>query len=486
MGVLTQAPPRASGKQLQALPETVVVWLAYLAVLLLLIPRHEPWFDEAQAWLLARDAGVRGLLGHYLAYEGSPGLWHSLLLIPAKAGVPYGILNYISGLAGLTGVTLLLWKSPFPPVVKYSLPFTFFLLYQYAVVARSYALIPPLLFSLAIIYPSAKERIYTFAVLLALLANVCLHGFVLAFSILAAYMWDSCRDWNSWDVSTRRRHLFALAGLLLVGSVVAVQLQRPHDLVGYGTLNFHVRHLVAVSLIKIGGAFTGNTLLSLGVLVVSCWWFWRTGVLLVFLLGTAMLSGVAGIVYSHVWHEGLLFLFWTFALWLSWERSRRLALQVPAVLIGAVLFVTAVQIYWAARTAVFDFRFPYSGSRDLALYLREVGLDRSSIFGFGAKSISLLPYFDRNVFANYHAGKLPAFWLWSTQNDMDRHIDRIGSDRPASVIVSVPRESDAHVAAVRQTLIKDGYQLKRRFNGALYWKSWIIENDTYEVWTPQA
>jgi hypothetical protein len=486
MGVLTQAPPRQVGSRLQARPETVAVWLAYCATLLLLIPRHEPWLDEAQAWLLARDTSITGLFGHYLAYEGSPGLWHSLLLVAAKAGAPYGFLNYISGLAGVAGVTLLLSRSPFPPIVKYSLPFTFFLLYQYAVVARSYVLVPPLLFSLAILYPVARKRIFAFAVLLALLANVSLHGFVLAFSILATYTWESRRSWGGWDALTRRRHLLALAGLLLVGMLVAIQLRRPPDLLGYGATNFHIRHLVAISLIRLGGALTGSILLSVGVFVVSCWWFWKTGTLFAFLFGTAMLSGVAGIVYSHVWHEGLLFVFWIFALWLSWERARVLALRVPAVVLGAVLLVTAVQLYWSARTVMFDYRYPYSGSRDLAQYLRESGLDRSSIFAFGVKSISLLPYYDRNLFANYHGGRLPAFWFWSTENDMDGNINRIGTDRPASVVVSVTRESDARLATVRQTLVQNGYQLKRRFNGALYWKSWILESDTYELWRPQS
>lgn len=35
----------------------VSVLLLYLAVVAIGLVAHEPWFDEAQAWLAARDAG---------------------------------------------------------------------------------------------------------------------------------------------------------------------------------------------------------------------------------------------------------------------------------------------------------------------------------------------------------------------------------------------------------------------------------------------
>ena len=43
--------------------------------------------------------------------------------------------------------------------------------------------------------------------------------------------------------------------------------------------------------------------------------------------------------------------------------------------------VCAVQIYWSFRTVVNDVRGPYSGSRDLASYIKENDLTESTIFG---------------------------------------------------------------------------------------------------------
>ena len=41
---------------------------------------HEPWFDEAQAWQIARSASLREILFEIPHYEGHPQLWHLILL----------------------------------------------------------------------------------------------------------------------------------------------------------------------------------------------------------------------------------------------------------------------------------------------------------------------------------------------------------------------------------------------------------------------
>ena len=49
--------------------------------------RHEPWADEAQSWLLARDAGLIQLWTKLLHYEGTPGLWQTLLHVLIRIGL---------------------------------------------------------------------------------------------------------------------------------------------------------------------------------------------------------------------------------------------------------------------------------------------------------------------------------------------------------------------------------------------------------------
>jgi len=163
----------------------VLVILA--AALALLVPRHEPWFDEAQAWLLARDASCRDIVWKYARYEGSPSLWHLLLVLPAKAGAPPLMLNAISAALALAGGALLLFKSPLPRPLRALLPLGFFFFYQYGVVARSYALLVPLLWLTAIVHARRFEHPWRFVGTLILLSHVSLHAAWIAGSMMTIF-----------------------------------------------------------------------------------------------------------------------------------------------------------------------------------------------------------------------------------------------------------------------------------------------------------
>ena len=50
---------------------------------------HEPWFDEAQSWAIARSGTIKEILFEIPHYEGHPPLWHLILVPFAKLGAPY-------------------------------------------------------------------------------------------------------------------------------------------------------------------------------------------------------------------------------------------------------------------------------------------------------------------------------------------------------------------------------------------------------------
>jgi hypothetical protein len=158
---------------------------------------HEPWFDEAQAWLLARDASVVDLLTTYLRYEGHPPLWYLILAIPAKLGLPYKSINFVSAAIAVLGVALLLRNRAIPFALRALLPFTYFVAYQYTIVSRSYVLLLPILVSVLAIYSERRERLWTFVGLLVLLSQVSLHGMSLAGALALLYIvdhWPQRRD----------------------------------------------------------------------------------------------------------------------------------------------------------------------------------------------------------------------------------------------------------------------------------------------------
>src|SRR5262252_9788418 len=76
------------------------VFAAWIGVVAFTLRYHEKWADEAHAWLIARDLDLKTIWFHELRYEGSPGLWHTILWVAQHAfHARYDGLGYI-GMAG--------------------------------------------------------------------------------------------------------------------------------------------------------------------------------------------------------------------------------------------------------------------------------------------------------------------------------------------------------------------------------------------------
>lgn len=139
-------------------PRTVT-FSAYLAVIVIVMCFHEPWFDEAQSWLIARDSSFSELLTLRPHYEGHPPLWTLILSIPAKTGVPYEIgLKSVQFLCAIVLGSWLIFRAPFNRLTLTLLPFTYFFCFQYGVTSRPYALLCTTLLMVAYYWSRADKK----------------------------------------------------------------------------------------------------------------------------------------------------------------------------------------------------------------------------------------------------------------------------------------------------------------------------------------
>ena len=151
----------------------------WMVVVSFTISYHEKWADEAQSWLIARDLDLRTIWFHELRYEGTPGLWHTILWVAQHLfRAKYDTIGYIGMAGAAAGVALLIFKAPFPRIIRWPLAFTYVMVYQYAVIARQYTLLPLLAFAAAALFKDIRhpERM---TVVLVLLANLSVHGAIL-------------------------------------------------------------------------------------------------------------------------------------------------------------------------------------------------------------------------------------------------------------------------------------------------------------------
>jgi hypothetical protein len=443
------------------------------------ILRHEPWADEAQAWLLARDASLSDLWLHLLHYEGSPGLWHTLLHVLIGFGLPYAAYNFVSGILGFAAAWLFFRYAPLPLPIRVLIPFTYFIAYQYAVVARSYALMAPLLFLVALIYREAAKRPVLLTILLCLIAGISVHGVILSGCIWLVVASRAVRMRRDLTVSERRRWLLTTA--IYGAAIVLFMLSAwPAKDVAFaesrGLPNFTLDRLVLVAKVQFAEAFTGEWISSLAVVALSLRFLWKGRGALIFLPVTVFLWAFGAIVYSNEWHYGIILLAWLFAIWVSAQRVR---LTRPAI--AALAAVIAVQCYWTIAAVTYDWQNAYSGSAEAARYLQKTPLKDLAAVSYPATALE--PYFSANIYSNFHNGARTAYWDWSKRNSANPENDRLAllSTRHRDYVL-VGYRLDYEKAWWSNVLLALGYQELRHFGGNLFWHDRILEPEAFDLY----
>ena len=192
---------------------------AIISLQLTLIWTHAPWHDELQAVLLARDTNTLSAWYTNFRYEGHPPLWHLLLKFMLVFFNEQNALRAATSLVALTTAWLIFRKSPFGHWTKLALGLNYFILFEYAVIARGYCL--GVVFTFAAIAWRAHPISWFFAALIPQAgANVIFFPGVFAAIMLIEKRW-------SWFGAT-------LCGLGVV--VAAVWMAPAPDLETWGIL----------------------------------------------------------------------------------------------------------------------------------------------------------------------------------------------------------------------------------------------------------
>jgi hypothetical protein len=456
-----------------------LILICYAAYIALVLHEHEPWTDEAQSWLLARDASIPDLLFKYLRYEGTPGLWHLLLAIPAKLGMSYFSLNVVGALCAFAGVYLLVRYSPFPLWLKALLPFTYFLAYQYAIVARSYCLIAPVLFATAICYRKRDEAYGRFAICILLLAHISLHTTLMAGAIWLFEVGALLKDWRAGNAEKLQTRVIWLGVLSVNFLLIIWQLWPPPDLI----IREPYELRISAFIFKNAMAEAFSLPVGLGFVflfaLLPILYVRRTAGLC--LVGLALPLALMCFRYYAPWHAGTLLLFVVFAVWIALGRGdseiRHVSWLKPVLAnraaLAALAVVSVIQIREAAIAGWHDYDSPYSGSLAAAEYIRDEGIDRRTVNALDIHSFSILPYFKVNFFANFK-NRLPgSFWIWSAENEDQFSLEALTSGRPEFLLVNAKKKA--------LSLGLDnipGYKSSRAFRGRIIWKADYTQIDT--------
>ena len=385
----------------------IVVTVIYTALIIWISVFHELWFDEAQTWMIAKDASLYDILFKIPHYETHPPLWHLMLAIPAKSGLPYELsMKAIQILTAVLMVAVIEFKSPLPNIIKVILPFTYWTAYQYGVISRPYALFAALLFLCASLYLERDEKPVQYCVVLGILSLTSLYGLMIAAMIAAAWIFKLMLKYKGGFAKKffgeDRARLISLLALLVFGICVALTVWPWSDTAGMlasalnpGMLGKCLANAFLV--IPSETFFSINThpnalLLSVDVEPMELILCALRSVVAFFavlalpfrkkrLLDSVLPLGgflVIAAFYSMVHHFGLFFVLAVYCIWIGFydcEKKEKEAPSVSGGIVTAVLvYMLAFPLVWTVTSAISEIKNNYDYGKDTAAWITENNL----------------------------------------------------------------------------------------------------------------
>jgi hypothetical protein len=373
---------------------------------------HESWGDEAQAWLLTRDLGFVEFF-KILPTEGHPPLWYLLIMPFSKLGFPYEIIKILAALISIGAVYILLLKTKAPNVLKLSLPFSYYIAYQYAIFGRSYCLILFFIAAIISLYPKRFEKPWLFALCVVGLFNTHMLVFTFACCIVLLFVIDAVQQ------KKLKGQVLASVVLMLTGGLYLIPYLTTSKIAEYYTTNT-LHHDANLQNALTFGLFIHRMAAQVALTYFESSWINPQTIFLfiVFLLTLPrpkifllLATGLAGILYImgykysfiQIRHFGVIFIVFAMCYCLMpyyKDDAWNLRLKYPLASLGALLLAFAGfnQIPITAIVYADDNNRMYSGSKDVAEFLRENNMEYSIIAACHPGSCyAILPYLPKDV-----------------------------------------------------------------------------------------
>lgn len=434
------------------------VLLIYCALHLALTVFHEPWYDEAEAWQIARCASVKDILFTIPHYEGHPPLWHLILAIPAKLNLPYELsLSLISLLFSALAVALFLKYAPFPEWVKVFVPFTYFAFYQYSVISRPYCMMMLAFVLMAITWQGRNTKPIEFVLSMAFLCLTSSYGIIFAGGISLVWLFEIIKEDGTKFLKDRRTH--TLIGLLILAVFLMAEVMPYPDTsatagkaVGDEMVKLPLK-LLYVFLMMIPdttltqvlqsdttgidmsnmymGAVPFACLIGILLWVIIVYQGSKKRTLAWFILPYTLFALFGALVYFGGHHIGIALLFFVFWSWITansdYGHKSESNQTAEGIMRHIIPFVTGLSLliscFWSLSSFALDVRYDYYPSRSAAEFIKKNDLQKYNIMTSWREdkdkdgkiiltdtnsiggAVAIFPYFEHNIIYNAHKGE---------------------------------------------------------------------------------
>ena len=439
----------------------IITIVTYACALIFIMYYHEPWFDEAQAWLIARDATIWKLVSSITHYEGHPPIWFLILMPFAKNGIPFELgIKAVNFTFATIAMGIFIFKAPFHRLVRCTIPFTYFFFYQYGVISRPYSLMMLGFVLSAWFYKERNEKPFRFIVALSLICGASAFGIVLVAGICLVWLLDifsKSISLANLKVFTKSKVFYALFILLIYNVLLLLCIYPYSDTFGSHIVqaNSFIRRLFYMFFLAPADAIcslsyfhsTINVALNFETICsfISAYIINLTLILvtkmynksMLFIVSYSLLGLFGGTVYFSPHHIGIVTMFYMFILWCC-LAERPETIEIPQSLERIILVVKnkkllryssfalvyavlGSQLEWSIAASKNDIALNYGTGREVSAFISDNGLDHLKIMTAWLKTVDpntqktyvdfnslqgipSLAYFNKNIFYNFNNG----------------------------------------------------------------------------------
>ena len=376
---------------------------------------HEPWADEAQSWLIARDNNNLIDLLKAVKYEGTLPTWHLINKAFQLAGLDYDHMFVIPLVFSAIGVILLFFTDA-PLWSKIMLPFSFFVVYQNSVVARQYAMVFPAMMLIVIFYRKRFDVPVRYHLALFLLALTSSFGVVISCSFM---LWDFIIMLKKrFEGPAYKKYLLPFFGTGIVILVMSYLSLPPDDC--STALNKYSLSKNATNALLFNIENTALRYIFLALMLALFVYYFRR-ILIQALVMTAPLIIFMAVVYQREWHMTYLFFLLVSLLMIfrdDFKKTER-PFEKPANVLANIMVVMLLAVQCAAGvySVYYEHQHAYSPAKEIAEFLRPYAGEGAVIDREGFNAIALSPYYDQPLYTNDTCGKAYFIWSYNVPND---------------------------------------------------------------------
>ena len=392
-----------------------IVFAAFVCMGVFAGLHHEPWADEAQSWLIARDNNNLIDLLKAVKYEGTLPTWHLINKAFQLAGLDYDHMFVIPLVFSAIGVILLFFTDA-PLWSKIMLPFSFFVVYQNSVVARQYAMVFPAMMLIVIFYRKRFDVPVRYHLALFLLALTSSFGVVISCSFM---LWDFIIMLKKrFEGPAYKKYLLPFFGTGIVILVMSYLSLPPDDC--STALNKYSLSKNATNALLFNIENTALRYIFLALMLALFVYYFRR-ILIQALVMTAPLIIFMAVVYQREWHMTYLFFLLVSLLMIfrdDFKKTER-PFEKPANVLANIMVVMLLAVQCAAGvySVYYEHQHAYSPAKEIAEFLRPYAGEGAVIDREGFNAIALSPYYNQPLYTNDTCGKAYFIWSYNVPND---------------------------------------------------------------------